>query len=193
MPDRDPFQSLWANQKQEEFTMSLADIQRRAARLQWRVRLRNWIEYGAAALVIAGFGYIAYLAPVPLVQLGSVLIILGALYVCWKLATLAGAATKDDAQSWADFHRAELVRQRDALQSVWRWYLGPFVPGALIFLAGVALGLGDAPLAAKAITFATGAGFMGIVFVAIAQLNAIAAKRISREIDALDTARREGA
>jgi hypothetical protein len=35
------------------------------------------------------------------------------------------------------FHRRELVRQRDLLRSVWLWYIGPFVPGIVVFGMGV--------------------------------------------------------
>jgi hypothetical protein len=36
-----------------------------------------------------------------------------------------------------EFHRRELVRQRDLLRSVWRWYIGPIVPGLVVFYAGI--------------------------------------------------------
>ena len=35
------------------------------------------------------------------------------------------------------FHRRELVRQRDLLRSVLWWYIGPFVPGLVVFGSGV--------------------------------------------------------
>jgi hypothetical protein len=112
--------------------------------------------------------------------------------VCWKLNELGRAATKaeaDQASSLADFHRAELVRQRSALNTVWRWYLGPFVPGLLVFLAGVAFAPEEAPFAARFSIFATGLGFTGAVFAVVGWLNALAVKRLDREIAALDQAR----
>ncbi len=173
--------------------MSLAEIHTHAERFQTRIRWRNSIEYIAAAFVVAAFGWMAVAVPVPTVQAGAILIVAGALYVCWKLNALGRAATKaeqDQAASLTDFHRGELLRQREALTTVWRWYLGPFVPGLLVFLAGVAFAPElDAPFAARFSIFATGLGFTGAVFAAVGWLNAIAVKRLDREIAALDQAR----
>lgn len=173
--------------------MSLADIHARAETFQSRIRTRNWIEYIAAAFVIAGFVWIAAAMPSPIIQAGAVLVALGAAYVCWKLYQVGRAASQaelDAAQSLTDFHRAELVRQRDALRTVWRWYLAPFAPGVLVFLAGVSFEPAlEAPLAAKATIFATGLAFQAALFAAVAWLNAMAVKKLEKEIAALDQAR----
>jgi hypothetical protein len=190
MSDHDPLQSIWKNQSQEEFTMSLADIHARADNFQVRVRQRNWIEYAAAVLVIGVFVWMALLIPAPVVKAGALLIALGAAYVCWRLNEVGRAASKaerDAAQNLTAFHRAELVRQRDALKTVWRWYLAPFVPGVLVFLAGVSFAPElEAPLAAKIVTFVTGLAFQAAVFAAVWWLNAMGVKRLEKEIAALD-------
>ncbi len=173
--------------------MSLAEIHARAERFQSRIERRNLIEYVAGASVVAMFSYFAFTIPAPIVQAGCVLIILGTLYVSWKLATLARAPAtrdKDPAQSWADFHRAELVRQRDALRTVWSWYLAPFVPGILVFLGGTAFSPDlPAPFWAKASVFAMGLAFVAALFGAIGLINMRAAKRLDAEIAKLDRAR----
>ena len=148
--------------------MSLAEIHTHAARFQTRIRWRNAAEYIAAALVVVAFGWMAFTVPEPMVQAGAALIVAGALYVCWKLNELG----------------------RAALSTVWRWYLGPFVPGLLVFLAGVAFAPElEAPFAARFSIFATGVGFTGVIFAAVGWLNALAVKRLDREIAALDQAR----
>lgn len=194
MPERQSLQSLWKNQNQDEFSMSLAHIRARAERFQSRIRWRNWLEYAAGAIVIAAFSFFAVTTSDLIVRAGAVLIVLGAIYVAWKFATMARAASSDaaaQAASWAEFHRAELVRQRDALRTVWRWYLGPFAPGLVVFLAGFAFSPGvEAPLAAKAAAFAVELAIVGAVFVAIGAINARAAKTLDAEIAALDDARR---
>lgn len=193
MSEPNSLQSIWKNQSDESFTMSLADIHARAEKFQTRIRLRNWIEYVASASVAAFFLWTAATIPAPAIQAGAIAIALGALYVSWKLHQLARAASNADldaAQSLTDFHRAELVRQRDALKSVWSWYLAPFMPGMLVFLAGVSFEPSlSAPLAAKAGVFALGVAIVGAVFAAIARINAQAAKRLDKEIAALDTRR----
>ena len=96
MPDRDPLQSLWCQQKEETFTMSMAEIHARATRFQSGIRTRNLTEYVAGLLVIGVFGWVAWLVPEPVVRLGAGLIIAGAVYVMWKLHVLAGASSRAD-------------------------------------------------------------------------------------------------
>lgn len=174
--------------------MSLAEVHSRAERFQKRIRWRNAIEYFAAAMVAAAFGWMAFAVPLPMVQAGAILIVAGTLYVCWKLNQLGRAASKaelDQAASLSDFHRAELMRQRAALSTVWRWYLGPFVPGVLVFLAGVAFAPElDAPLSTKLGVFISGAAFVAAVFAAVGWLNMRAVDQLDKEIAAIDRARR---
>jgi hypothetical protein len=191
MSDHDPLQKLWTQQTQEPFTMSLADVHLHAQRFQSRIRNRNMIEYVAAGSVVAFFVWMIATVPEPIVQIGSGLIVLGALYVCWKLYQLGRAATRSEmdagAQSWAAFHRGELVRQREALRTVWSWYLAPFVPGMVVFLAGVSFTEANpAPLPARLGVFLAGVGLMAAVFAVIWLLNAVAAKKLDAQIAAKD-------
>jgi hypothetical protein len=192
MPERDPLQALWTRQQQEPFTMTTAQLRQHATRFQSKIRTRNRIEYAAAALVIGVFAWMVIIIPEPMVRAGAGLIILGTLYVCWKLHTLARASGKadlDHAASLADFHRAELLRQRTALASVWQWYLAPFVPGMLVFIGAVAFKPElDAPLIARLTLFAATAAPIAAVFGLVAWLNARAVKALDAEIKALDGA-----
>ncbi len=195
MTDRDPLLTLWNQQEQEPFTMTLADIHQRAHRFQSRIRTRNITEYAASLLVIGIFAWMAVLIPEPVVKAGAALIVAGTLYVCWKLHQLGRAAstgTVDQAASLADFHRAELLRQRAALATVWNWYLAPFVPGMLVFVTGVTL-VADTglPLMARLTTFAITAGLVSAVFGAVWWLNQRAVKALDKEIAALDRARQK--
>jgi len=194
MSDHDLLQKLWTQQTQEPFTMSLADVHLHAQRFQSRIRNRNMMEYVAAASVIAFFAWMIPTVPEPIVQVGAGLIVLGALYVCWKLYQLGRAATRGEmnaaAQSWVAFHRAELVRQREALRTVWSWYLAPFIPGMVVFLAGVSFTEANpAPLPARLGVFLAGLGLMAAVFAVIWWLNAQAVKKLDVEIAAVDAAR----
>jgi hypothetical protein len=190
---RDPLQSLWTAQQEEPFAMSLADIHTRSARFQSRIRWRNWIEYAASAIVVVVFGRIALVGDNAIVQAACVLIVLGTLYVGWHLATLARSASKAElnaAANWAEFHRAELVRQRDALNGIWRWYLGPLVPGWVLFWVGVGFEpRTGAPWWVQIVIAVLGAAIGAAVFVGIAALNKFAAKKLDAEIAALDRAR----
>ena len=187
MSDRDPLQTLWTQQKEEEFTMSLADVQNRASTFQSTIRRRNLIEYLAAALVVGIFAWMVVIIPVPVVQIGAAMIAAGAVYVAYKLHTLAGAGEPDMAQSVVTFHRAELVRQRDALKSVWRWYLAPFIPGALVFVGGTQFSSDiNMPLVARLLGLGTSLGIFAVIFGGIFWLNQRAAKKLDAEIVQLD-------
>ncbi|WP_395647966.1 hypothetical protein [Terricaulis sp.] len=171
--------------------MSLADIHERASRFQTRVQWRNMIEYGAAVIVVLAFTGIAVVIPDWNLRAAAALIIAGVGYICWKLATMAGASAKADGVSWADFHRAELVRQRDATASVWRWYLGPLLPGVVAFLlASTASPTEDLPLVARIGFLALGVGWVSAVFFGIAYINKRTSQKLQEEIDKLDAARK---
>jgi hypothetical protein len=192
MSEFDRLQKLWTQQTQEPFVMPLADIHLRAQHVQSRVRARNWIEYGAGAAVVLGFSAIAWSIPDWGIRAGSALIIAGVLYVMWQLAKRAGSAAKPDGQSWADFHRAELVRQHKALSSVWSWYLAPFLPGMAVYIFATAFSsVGDIPLPARLMVLVMAVVWISIVFGGVAWINARAAKKLEADIAALDRARVE--
>ncbi len=191
MSDHDPFQKLWTQQTQDPFAMSLADVHAHAQRFQTRIRTRNIIEYLAAAFVVTFFVWTAFTVPEFIVQVGAALIAAGALYVCWQLHRQGRAATRAEleagAQSWVVFHRSQLARQREALRTVWGWYLAPFIPGMAVFLAGVSFTEANpAPLPAKLAVFLTGCGLIAAVFAAVGWLNSLAVKKLDAEIGALD-------
>lgn len=193
MSDHDPLRDLWAGQETGNFAMPLEEIRRKARGFQRTIRRRNIREYAASALVIGIFGWMAVIIPEPVVKAGCILTVLGALYVCWKLHTLAraaGAVEMNAAESLADFHRKELLHQRAALASVWRWYLLPFVPGALVFVFGVSLSPDNpAPLPVKLGVLAFAVAIEAAVFGAVWLLNAQAVKALDKEIAALDDER----
>lgn len=195
MSEFDPLQSLWTKQNEEPFVMSLADIHTRAERFQTRIRWRNWIEYGAGALVIFAFGNIALQTPDWGMRASVVLIVAGVIYISWNLATVAGSAAKHDhaQESWADFHRAQLVRQRDALSSIWRWYLAPLLPGVTAFILATVFSPAerDIPLWARLAIAVLAAAWVAAVFYGIAFINKKAARKLQEDIEALDAARRD--
>ncbi len=190
MSERDPLRDLWAGQETGGFAMPVEEVRRRAGAFQSRIRTRNMTEYAAALVVLIAFGGVALTVPDWGVRAGAALIMLGTLYVVWKLHTMARAAGSgeiDAALSLTDFHKGELLRQRAALATVWRWYLMPFVPGMIVFLSAVSFTPDNpAPLAAKLIVFFFSLGIVGTLFAGIAWLNARAVKALDKEIAALE-------
>jgi len=184
----DPIRDLWASQPIAPLRLSPEELGRRARHLDRRVRRRNALEYGAGAIPILVFGAMA-IAPVePLMRLAAVVIVLGVLVVVCGIHRRAGASRAED---WAapilDHHRAQLVRQRDALGSVWRWYLAPLVPGLVLLFASVWRNVHDtAGASAATARIIPPVLIAAIVFAGIHWLNRVAARRLTRAIAALD-------
>jgi len=192
--------SVWRNQPRESVEISLDDIRRKAQKFQRRILWRNLREYAAAAIVIASFGYIFWGAsPVPLIRAGCGLLIVGTLFAMYALHR-KGSARSVPAEmvfrTCIEFHREELRRQRDLARSVWTWYLLPFVPGLAVFLLGDFLRTMQMPNAPAhrgviEMVFALVAVGCALVFVGVAKLNQWGARKIQREIDALDAMEKE--
>ena len=177
---------LWQAQASETTGFSEEDLGRKARALQRRVALRNLLEYVAGAFVIAGFSWYIWAFPAPLMRAGSALIIIATLLVLWQLHRRASSRPLPraaDGQASREFHRAQLVRQRDALRAVWLWYVAPFVPGMVLFRWGVETQLpADAPFTrGLAANLAIAA-----VLLAIVGLNLWSARKLQQQIDRLD-------
>ena len=190
-PDR--LRSLWQSGVEPQGLPSAEDVRRRARAFERRLRWRNLQEYVAAALVAGVFTYVAFVAEgTILLRLGCALCVGGIVYVAVHLYRHGSPQAEDPAVATTDYaacYRRELERQRDLLRGVWRWYLGPLVPGMVLFMTSVPL---EAPIGPRRwplwIAAIAGAGFAGLVFLAVARLNQVAVRRIEREIETLRVA-----
>ena len=182
-PLPDDIRNVWQNQPVENMPMPLEEIRRQARQFERRIHSRNLREYAAGAFVIAGFTYYIFKFPSPLMRTGCALIIAGSLFVMVQLYRRgsASALPADLALTGSvQFHRRELVRQRDLLRSVWRWYIGPLVPGLAVFEAGTM------PQHSPWWMFLLVAVFFLAVFGGIVWLNYRAADRLDRQIAELE-------
>ena len=178
-PD-DP-RNLWQGQQVERINLTLDEVRRRAAHFERRIHRRNVREYLAGVLVIAVFSgqlwraHGWHLAP-------AVLSIAGTIYVMFQLYRRAGTRplpAEAGLRGSIEFHRLELERQRAAALAVARWYLLPFLPGAVAVL--VVTGI-DHGVNARLI----GSGmFSVLVFAGILALNKRGARRLDRKIQEL--------
>ena len=143
MPNETPpddIRNVWQNQPVENTPMPLEEIRQKARRFEKRIKNRNLREYIAGTAGIVIFTVYLFIFPNPVARTGSALIIAGALCVLFQIYRRAtpGTLPADLALTASlQFHRGELVRQRDLLRSVWLWYIGPFVPGIVVFGMGV--------------------------------------------------------
>jgi small-conductance mechanosensitive channel len=189
---QDEYRNAWQDQPVENIAMPLEEIRRRASKFERRIRWRNAREYAGVAIVVGVFGYYIKSVPFLLARAGSVLTIAGALYVAWQLHRRGSSETAPAGAALEDclgFHRRELERQRDALASVWRWYLGPLVPGLAVFVAGTALAV-PIPIGYRALTAAIMLAIVGVVFWLVAKLNRSGARKLQTRIDELQALER---
>jgi len=136
----DDLKSLWQNQQVQPKAFSLDEVRKKAARFERKIQVRNRLESMTGVGVILVFLYYLYRFPYFWARVGCWLCLAGLLLVIYRLNSKAAAGRMpEDAglESCISFHRGELERQRDLLRTVWRWYLGPLVPGILVFCAAI--------------------------------------------------------
>ncbi len=186
--------NLWQSQGSESFSMSVEELRKAANKFTRKIFWRNSREYAAAIIVVGAYGYYIYRFHSALLRLGSALIIAAAIWVSYwihRKGSPTAMTAEMDAQSCIDFHRSELVRQRDLLSTIWTWYLLPFTPGLALFLLGQQLSTlakagshqhyGDI-----AIRYGVVVAVFAGTFILLGKLNHWAAKKLQRKIDALD-------
>lgn len=183
-PDLNDQRNLWQNQEEERMIITLDDVRSRAARLEQRIRRRNLREYAAGAIVIAFWGASPWFLPFRGWQLAAPLLYTaGTIFVLFQLRRrgAAGSLPVDAGlKASLDFHIRELERQRNALRTVWMWYLLPFLPGFVAqFLSLAAI---EGGINAGLIEF--GVIFLA-VFVGVWRLNESAARKLNRKIQEL--------
>src|SRR6185369_1279123 len=174
---KDDRRAQWQSQPGEGSKMPIEEIRVEAQRMHDRWHRRNVREYisaGITALIIL-LEILFIKFPLP-VRVALVLLILGLPVFGYQLRKRAAPRTLPAklGSTCLDFHRGELERQRDALQSFWLWVVPPFLPGALVLIISVALG----PRPQGLITAAIVTAFFAAVFTFFAKLNQRAARRL---------------
>lgn len=186
MSDEKQILELWQSQPLSEKEIDMELVMKAASKFQRRIRIRNGLEYAAGGFVAVWAAHFALRAPAPpLEKAGMVLLGLGALVVVTVLRRRGHAsgdpplaAPTGELLGW---HRSELARQRDLLRSVPLWYLGPFVPGMLLTFFGRWQANPE-----RAGELAISLGIVVLVFVGVAVLNLVAARKLDRKIRDLE-------
>lgn len=174
--------TLWKEQDMTPQTLSAELLAARHHAFIRTVIIRNRLEFIAGAMVIAGTlaATITSMAAggFTIAVAGLIALGLGAGFVCLQLWLRARApAPIDGASPSVQHYRRDLEQQRDALASVWLWYLLPFIPGFVLIYADVALGMAGGWQLAVVLALASAtAGFLFWVW----RLN----QRAVRELDA---------
>jgi len=198
MSDESPqdrhMKELWQSQPTEGVRMSIDQIRVSAGRFERRIQWRNVREYVAAIAVVVFASFEFWRAGDAMVRIGFGLMIAGIFYLIWHLLSKGTwRPLPEDAglSSCIEFQRRQLEQQRDLLNSVWRWYLGPLIPGMAVLLLAFA-SANPGHLKHPALVVVPEAMFFVAICVGIVLVNGRAARRLQRQIDELEQAGREG-
>lgn len=184
-----PIQTLWTAEGRDAGPFSPATLTARSRALRRKTWRRDAIEYVAALVVVAMFARYAIAATHPVARAGCVLVILGTVAVVTHLWRRRERTEPAQATASLPYLRAQLVRQRDLLASVPRWYLGPLVPGLLVFNLGIWLQRSGGALDHRATVAALIVlAIAAAVFAGVWWLNRAGARALDEQIAALDAA-----
>lgn len=176
--------SIWNSLPVLPGEFSLQQLRRDASIFRNMIVRRNLLEYAAGAIMIAAFGYVAWALPANIImRTGCALLVLGTVVVMVQLhrqRSIGALPSSELALPYAAYLRHQLMRQRDALRSVSRWYIGPIVPGSIVFMLGTQPSPTDFPWIAASIFF--------LVMVAVTTTSHDAASELQQKIDQLDRA-----
>lgn len=185
---RNPAQRLWQDQPVEGITMSVETIRKRAGKFERKILWRNVREYVAALIATALLGYFLVTAKDVFARVTFGLFIAGLLWMVVQLhrkgsvmTMPAGLGTLTSLQ----FYRTQLERQREAVDTVWSWYLAPLIPGLLVYTVWSAI---RSPHPATWVGLAVMDVVIAGVFYVIWKMNARAARCLQRMIDELKAA-----
>lgn len=182
----DDLRNLWQKQEVEEVKISVDELRLKAAKFQSRVRWRNLREQAACLFVIAAFSAMSFKIPQTIPRIAFALIIVGAVYVGWHIQRWASPKVVPAADlgraNCLGFYRSELERQSHLLRRIWRWYLGPMIPGFSVLLI---YGIWAAPSGRR--WFVVGYAIVAAAsFWLIGRLNQNTARRLDGQIAELD-------
>lgn len=184
----DDMRDIWQAGGAGAAPISLADLRRKGEAFRTTIARRNLREYLGAALVALWFGYGAWAGPDAWMRAGDALVVAGACYLAFQLHRRAAVSPPAGEMGWQnclEYHRAQLVRQRDALRGVWKWYLGPLVPGLAVLMGQGFVNTLRRSVPAGLLFLALTAA-VASVLVWVGRLNSRAADGIQKQIDELE-------
>lgn len=185
----DPFQWWTSSPVEAGFTDPDA-LRTRATTFERTVRRRNLIE-GAAGVLVIGLFVSGSVAAATVgewaLALAGALIVAGTAFILWHLFRSGSNLARRPEHDCRTHLLNQLVRQRDLLRRVPQWYLAPLLPGICavygITAAKVAGAQGwDVAISGIWLPFAATMAF----FLFVGWLNLWAARRLSREIAAIE-------
>ena len=135
---------IWMSQSMSitfDHSELITEIRGRTSKLDRRVRFRNWLEWGAAAVVVVMFSAGAFVSG-GFIRAGCLVGVAAALWVSYFIKRYGSAAPDPDPQMSLGEYREALLEKYDRqirlLKGVKFWYVLPlYASMMLIFVGGV--------------------------------------------------------
>ncbi|MFK7937631.1 MAG: hypothetical protein AB8G22_29205 [Saprospiraceae bacterium] len=136
--------NIWLSSPQEEkvkFQKSrlLLEMQNSVQRFDRSIWWRDAREIAAVIVIVPVFAYYCFTIPYLLSKISAGLTVVWAIYVAFKLLKTRQSkpsAYSDDYLTYLQETKAYLQRQQHLLESIFWWYIGPFLANMLLFVAG---------------------------------------------------------
>jgi hypothetical protein len=183
--DREPeteIEKAWHQQPRDAARISVEEIRARAERFDSTVRW--WRNVGATVIILAVIAEVAQVwwGRDVIERSGDLLTIAAFLYIAYEYRTYAQSAPdRPGRTSSVDFYRAQLVYERKLAGQSSR-YLLPFVPGVTLSLLHGVLGEGLTTVHRIGVVVVAIALFVGVAWA-----NARTARKLQREIKAIES------
>lgn len=162
----------------------------RATNFERNIKWRNRAEYAAGILITLVFGGASLGAAgrsEPIIAAGLATIIAGVWLALWNLHKRASNQPRTFEEPCLVHLRHQYQRQYEALRAVPLWYIGPMVPGVVLFYFGITQGAAQTIGWAAALKGALGPFLISFgIFAVIAVANLIAARALKRKIDDME-------
>jgi hypothetical protein len=183
----DPVKQAWQASVEIAGAPPLDEVRKGANKFYRFVFWRNLVEYAACVIVVVSFAYYVFTLPMLLQRIGSAMIVAATFYVGWQLHRRASAVPPETAgvMPLYAFMRAQFVRHRDALRSIFWWYMLPFLPGLVLLLAG-SMYAPDTHPDGPGWRDIVGVTVVAAVFYGVWWLNQRAVRKLQKHIDEID-------
>jgi hypothetical protein len=175
---------LWQTQEVEEMKITVEELRAKAGKFNRLIRWRNIREQVAALIIIVWAGISLWKVTDTVERIAFALVMAGAAYYMWHLKKWGSAMSLPADMGRADcvrFYQSELARQRDLVGSIWKWAIGPLLPGMALLNTYLIV----FPPTSRKVSVAN-ALLVGSLLSTVGWLNLRAARRLDRRIKELD-------
>lgn len=134
----DPVKRAWQASVEIAGAPPLEDVHKGTARFYRVIKWRNRVEYAGCLIAVVVFAKAVLTLPHIFQKIGAILVIAATFFAAWQLHRRASAVDPEAAGTMPilEFARRQLIRQRDAMRSIFWWYIAPFLPGIFLILFG---------------------------------------------------------